>query len=44
MSDENISRTSSDDKYDQVKGNLLVAGVSILAASTLIIATWAGLT
>ena len=44
MSDENIGRNSSDDKSEQVKGNLLVAGVSILAASALVIATWAGLT
>jgi hypothetical protein len=44
MSDENIRQNSSDNKYDQVKGGLLVAGVTILAASTLVIATWAGLT
>jgi hypothetical protein len=44
MSDENINRNSSDDKSDQVKGNLMVAGVAILAASALVIATWAGVT
>lgn len=44
MSDEYISHASSDKKSDQVKGNLLVAGVSILAASALVIATMAGLT
>lgn len=43
MSDEYISHTSSNDKSDQVKGNLLVAGVSILAASALVIATLAGI-
>jgi hypothetical protein len=44
MSDENISHTSTDDKINKVKGGLLVAGVTILATSTLVIATWAGLT
>jgi hypothetical protein len=44
MRNENISHTSTDDKYDNVKGGLLVAGITILAASTLVIATWAGLT
>ena len=44
MRNENISHTSTDDKHDNVKGGLLVAGVTILAASTLVIATWSGLT
>ena len=44
MSDEHISHASSDDKSDQVKGNLMVAGVSILAATALVVATLAGLT
>jgi hypothetical protein len=44
MRNENISHTSTDDNYDNVKVGLLVAGVTILAASTLVIATWAGLT
>jgi len=44
MRNENISHTFTDDKYDNVKVGLLVAGVTILAASTLVIATWAGLT
>jgi hypothetical protein len=43
MSDENISHDSSDYKSDQVKGSMLVAGVTILAASTLVIAAFAGL-
>jgi hypothetical protein len=43
MSDEYISHASSDNKSDQIKGNLLVTGVSILAASTLVIAAFAGL-
>jgi hypothetical protein len=42
MSDEYIGHASSHDKSDQVKGNLLVTGVSILAASTLVIAAFAG--
>jgi hypothetical protein len=42
MSDEYIGHASSGDKSDQVKGNLLVTGVSILAASTLVIAAFAG--
>jgi hypothetical protein len=42
MSDENISHTSTDDKSSQIKGNLLVTGVTILAASTLVIAAFAG--
>jgi len=43
MSNENIRHAVSDDKSDQVKGNLLVAGVSVLAASALVFATLAGL-
>lgn len=42
MSDEYISHASSDDKSEQLNGSLLVAGVSILAASTLVIAAFAG--
>jgi hypothetical protein len=42
MSDEHISHDSSDYKSNQVKGNLLVTGVTILAASTLVIAAFAG--
>lgn len=42
MSDDNINHMSSDHKSDQVKGNLIVAGVSILGASALVIAFMAG--
>lgn len=42
MSDENLSHMSSDYNSNQVKGNLLVTGVSILAASALVIAAFAG--
>jgi hypothetical protein len=42
MSDENISHGSSDGKSNQVKGNLMVTGVSILAASALVFAFMAG--
>ncbi len=42
MSDENINPMSSDHKSDQVKGNLMVAGVTILGASALVIAFMAG--
>jgi len=42
MSDQNINYGSSEDKSNQVKGNLMVAGVSILAASALVFAFMAG--
>jgi hypothetical protein len=42
MSDDNISHASSDDKSNQVKGNLMVTGVTVLAASALVIAAFAG--
>jgi len=42
MSYESIGHASSHETSDQVKGNLLVTGVSILAASTLVIAAFAG--
>ncbi|HTN94405.1 MAG TPA: hypothetical protein VMJ33_07495 [Gallionella sp.] len=42
MSDERFSHMSSDHNSNQVKGNLLVTGVSILAASALVIAAFAG--
>jgi hypothetical protein len=42
MSDENISHDSSDYKSNQVKGNMLVAGVAILGATALVIGAFAG--
>ena len=42
MSDENFSHDSSDQKSNQVKGNALVAGVTILGAAALIIGALAG--
>jgi hypothetical protein len=42
MSNEHIRHADLGDHSDQVKGNLLVTGVSILAASTLVIAAFAG--
>jgi hypothetical protein len=42
MSDENISHTSTDDKSNQIKGNLLVTGVTILAATALVVGAFAG--
>ena len=42
MNDQNISHDSSDYKSNQVKGNMLVAGVAILGATALVIGAFAG--
>jgi len=44
MSDINISNTSTDDISSEVESGLLMAGVSIPAATTLVIDCWAGVT
>lgn len=44
MNDENINHSSSNDKLYELGGRILVTGVSIMAATTLVIACWAGLT
>ena len=42
MSDQNISHDSSEYKSNQVKGSMAVAGVTLLAASALVIGALAG--
>jgi hypothetical protein len=42
MNDQNISHDSSDYKSNQVKGNMAVAGVTLLAATALVIGALAG--
>ena len=44
MSDQNISHDSSDAKSNQIKGNLMVAGVAILGGATLVICAFGVLT